>query len=65
MTDGELRHKLLAHFYRLRHSNGGYVPVDDMIVTGNPVTLEAIGNVCRQLERFPAGLNRVPNALKM
>jgi hypothetical protein len=52
MTDGELRHKLLAHFYRLRHSNGGYVPVDDMIipVTGtSSVTLETIGNVCRQL----------------
>jgi hypothetical protein len=52
ITDGDLRHKLLAHFYRLRHSNGGYVPVDDMIipVTGTgSVTLEAIGNVCRQL----------------
>lgn len=52
MTDGELRHKLLAHFYRLRHSNRGFVPVDDMIlpVTGTgSVTLEAIGNVCRQL----------------
>ena len=52
MTDGELRHNLLAHFYRLRRSNGEYVPVDDMIipVTGTgSVTLEAIGNVCRQL----------------
>src|SRR5579862_5337298 len=50
VTDGELRYKLLSHFYRLRHSNGGLVPVDDMIITGNaPVTLEAISNVCRQL----------------
>jgi hypothetical protein len=52
MTDGELRYILLSHFYRLRHSNGGFVPVDDMIVSGigtNPVALEAIGNVCRQL----------------
>jgi hypothetical protein len=52
MTDGELRHKLLSHFYRLRHSNGGYVQVDDMIIPGTGfglVTLEAIGNVCRQL----------------
>jgi hypothetical protein len=52
MSDTELRHKLLAHFYGLRHSNGGYVPVDDMIIpvtaTGS-VTLEAIANVCRQL----------------
>jgi hypothetical protein len=52
VTDGELRYKLLSHFYRLRHSNGGVVPVDDMIITGtgtDPVTLKAIGNVCRQL----------------
>jgi hypothetical protein len=50
VTDAELRYKLLSHFYRLRHSNGGFVPVDDMIITGSePVTLEAIGNVCRQL----------------
>ena len=52
VTDAELRYILLSHFYRLRHSNGGFVPVDDMIVSGigtNPVALEAIGNVCRQL----------------
>jgi hypothetical protein len=50
VTDAELRYKLLSHFYRLRHSNGGFVPVDDMIITGTePIPLEAIGNVCRQL----------------
>ena len=50
VANAELRYKLLAHFYRLRHSNGGFVPVDDMIITGTePVPLEAIGNVCRQL----------------
>jgi hypothetical protein len=50
VTDGQMRHALLSHLYRLRHSNGGFVPVDDMIITGiGPVTFEAIGNVCRQL----------------
>ena len=50
MTDAELRHRLLSHFYRLRDSNGGYVPVDDMIISGTePVSRESIGRVCRQL----------------
>ncbi len=50
MTDAELRGLLLSHFYRLRHSNGGFVPVDDMIVSGTePVSLDAIGGVCSQL----------------
>jgi hypothetical protein len=50
MTDAELRYRLLSHFYRLRHSNGGFVPVDDMIISGTEsVTREAIGGVCRQL----------------
>jgi hypothetical protein len=52
MTDGELRHNLLSHFYRLRHSNGGYVPVDDMIVTGNPVTLESVREHHLELHSF-------------
>jgi hypothetical protein len=50
ITDAELRGTLLTHFYGLRHSNGGFVPVDDMIISGTePVTLEAIGGVCRQM----------------
>ncbi len=50
MTDAELRGRLLTHFYGLRHSNGGYVPVDDRIISGTePVSPEAIGGVCRQL----------------
>jgi hypothetical protein len=50
MTDAELRGRLLAHFYGLRHSNGGYVPVDDLIISGTePVSPEAIEGVCRQL----------------
>jgi hypothetical protein len=49
-SDAELRYRLLSHFYRLRQSNGGFVPVDDMIITGTEsVTREAIGGVCRQL----------------
>lgn len=50
VTDAELRYKLLSHFYRLRHSNGGFVPVDDMIINGTePVSLEVIDGVCRHL----------------
>ena len=48
MTDAELRGRLLEHFYRLRHNNGGWVPVDDMIFS-EPVSREAIAGVCRQL----------------
>ena len=44
MTDAELRGRLLTHFYGLRHSNGGHVPVDDLIISGTePVSPEAIG----------------------
>lgn len=50
MADAELRGRLLTHFYGLRYSNGGFVPVNDLIVSGtDSVTLEAIGGVCRQL----------------
>ena len=50
MTDAELRARLLSHFYRLRHSNGGFVPVDDVILGGiEPITRDAIGGVCRHL----------------
>lgn len=50
VTDEELRRRLLQHFYNLRHSNGGYVPVDDMIISGTePVARGVIAGVCRQL----------------
>jgi|HubBroStandDraft_2_1064218.scaffolds.fasta_scaffold1584619_1 hypothetical protein len=50
MTDAELRHTLLSHCYRLRDSNGGDVPIDEMIFSGTePVSREAISRVCRQL----------------
>ena len=50
MTDAELRRRLLSHFYRLRDSSGGYVPVDDMIISGTePISRDALGRVCRQL----------------
>lgn len=51
MTDEELSGRLLQHFFNLRHNNGGYVPVDDMIISGTePVSLEVIGSICRRLE---------------
>jgi hypothetical protein len=50
MTDAELRGKLLEHFYNLRHSNGGWVPANDMIFSGGePVRWGAIAGVCGQL----------------
>jgi pimeloyl-ACP methyl ester carboxylesterase len=49
MTDSELRGKLLSHFYSLRHSNGGYVPVTGIILSPEPVSDDAIAGVCRQL----------------
>jgi Hypothetical protein (DUF2513) len=53
MTDAELRGRLLTHFYGLRHSNGGYVPVDDLIISGTePISPEAIEGVCRQLAEW-------------
>lgn len=49
MTDPELRRILLSHFYRLRHSNGGYVPVTGIILSPEPVSDDTIAGVCRQL----------------
>jgi hypothetical protein len=55
MTDAELRADLLSRFYELRHSNGGFVPVTDIFLSGTErVTSDAIGGVCRQLRE--AGL---------
>jgi hypothetical protein len=53
MTDAELRGRLLTHFYGLRHSNGGYVPVDDLIIGGTErVSGDAIRRVCGQLDEL-------------
>ena len=50
VKDAELRDRLLNFFYGLRNSNGGFVPVDEMILGGNePVTRETISGVCRRL----------------
>jgi len=50
MTDAELRGRLLFHFYNLRYSNGGLVPVTEEILSGGePVSREAIAGVCREL----------------
>lgn len=49
MTDLELRGLLLSHFYGLRHSNGGYVPVTSIILSPEPVSDDVIAGVCRQL----------------
>jgi len=55
MKDKEIRGLLLARFHDRRDSNGGFVPVDEMIIAGNvPVSREAIGRVCRNL--WEAGL---------
>jgi predicted nucleotide-binding protein len=53
MTDAELRGRLLTHFYDRRYSNGGFVPVDDLIIAGaEPVPAEAIEVICRQLREW-------------
>lgn len=49
MSDADLRYRLLSHFYRLRHSNGGYVPVAGIILSPESVSDSAIAGVCRQL----------------
>lgn len=49
MTDAELRGKLLKHFHGLRHKNGGWVPVSEIIVSPNVVSREAIASVCQDL----------------
>jgi hypothetical protein len=55
MKDREIRGRLLARFHDRRDSNGGFVPVDEMIIAGTePVSREAIGRVCREL--MEAGL---------
>ena len=53
MTDAEIRGRLLTHFYGLRHSNGGWVPVEDIILAGaEPVPSGAVEGVCRQLSQL-------------
>src|ERR1700722_20033630 len=50
MKDKEIRGLLLARFHDRRHSNGGFVPVDEMIVAGTePVSRDVIRGVCRNL----------------
>jgi len=49
MTDAEIRGRLLTHFHALRHSNGGWVPISDIILAPEPVELRVIGGVCQQL----------------
>jgi hypothetical protein len=49
-TDAKIRGKLLKQLYELRHSNGGWVPVDEMIFSGGePVRWDTIAGVCEQL----------------
>ncbi len=50
MTDAELRGRLLSHFYGLRRSNEGIVPVTEEILSGGePVSREAIAGLCREM----------------
>lgn len=49
MKDDEIRGRLLEHFHKLRHSNGGWIPVSDIILAPNPVQLSVIFGVCQQL----------------
>ncbi len=50
MTDAELRGRLLSHFYGLRRSNEGIVPVTEEILNGGePVSREAIAGLCREM----------------
>lgn len=50
MTDAEIRGRLLEHLYGLRHNNGGWVPINDVIFAGGePIRWDAIVGVCGQL----------------
>ncbi len=49
MTDAEIRGRLLKHFYDLRHSNGGWVPTSEIILSPDQVSRQAIANVCQHL----------------
>ena len=50
MIVAELRGRLLSHFYNLRYSNGGIVPVTEEILSGGePISREVIAGVCREL----------------
>ena len=53
ITDAEIRGRLLAKFYEMRLSNGGYVPVDDLTLSGTEyVSGDAIRVVCEQLSEL-------------
>lgn len=49
MTDAEIRATLLEHFHKLRHNNGGWVPISETILAPEPAELRVIGGVCQQL----------------
>ncbi|TRL30834.1 hypothetical protein FM996_15355 [Methylosinus sporium] len=49
MTDAEIRGWLLAHFHKLRDVNGGWCPVDDIVLSPHPVSRPAIANACEHL----------------
>lgn len=49
MTDSEIRGRLLEHFHKLRHNNGGWVPISETILAPEPVELRVLGGVCQQL----------------
>jgi Protein of unknown function (Hypoth_ymh) len=51
MTDAEIRGRLLKHFYELRNSNDGWVPTSQIILSPEPVSRQAIANVCQQLAK--------------
>lgn len=50
VTDARLRRHLLSHLYEMRHRNGGYVPVNDVIFSGFPsIGEDVIAGIGRQL----------------
>lgn len=50
MSDAELRGRLLKHFYGLRHSNSGVVPVSNEILSGGePINDHVIRSICGHL----------------
>lgn len=49
IKDEKIRGILLNHFYNLRHSNGGWCPISETILSPYPVELRIIGSVCQHL----------------
>lgn len=49
IKDDDIRGVLLNHLYELRHNNGGWVPISEIILSPHMVEIRVIFAVCQQL----------------